>query len=63
MPYYRCYMLGGGNNIVAVEDASHADDRTAIEWSENIFNERPGCDGVELWQAARLVHRRLRSDG
>ena len=60
MPYYRCYILGGNNSIVAVEDNSHADDQAATEWAQKIFDERPGCTGVELWQGARLVHRKLR---
>ncbi len=63
MPYYRCYILGGGNAIVAVEDASHADDQAAVEWANNIYAERPGCNGVELWQGARMAHRKLRPIG
>jgi hypothetical protein len=63
MPYYRCYILSGGNNIVAVEDASHADDPAAVDWAERIFTERPRCNGIELWQGARIVHRKLRPIG
>ncbi|HEX9463611.1 MAG TPA: hypothetical protein VGB82_13520 [Alphaproteobacteria bacterium] len=60
MPYYRCYILGGGNKIVAVEDDQHSDDNAGLEWADRIFQEHPDCTGVELWQGARLVHRRLR---
>jgi hypothetical protein len=63
MPYYRCYILGGGNNIVAVEDASHTDDQTATEWAELVFTDHSNCNGVELWQGARMVHRKLRPIG
>ena len=63
MPYYRCYVLDSGNNIVAVEDASHADDKAAMAWAEEIFIKRTDARGVELWQGARMVDRKLRPSG
>lgn len=59
MSYYRCYGLSGDNKIVAVTDGTHADDAAAIRWAESLLTLTGDWAGIELWQNARLVHRKM----
>jgi hypothetical protein len=54
---YRLYCLNEKGGIVGVEEALCPSDEHAIAEAERMLGRRPRCQGVEVWDRARLVGR------
>jgi hypothetical protein len=54
---YRLYCLNKKGGIVGVEEALCPSDEHAIAEAERMLGRRPRCQGVEVWDRARLVGR------
>jgi transcriptional regulator with XRE-family HTH domain len=57
MAVYRCYLLSGGNEVVAVVTGNYPDEASAIGWAEAAMRERRHCAAVEVWRDDRVIHR------
>lgn len=56
MQQYRCYFLGQGNSIVAVEIMECADDRAAVAKARELMAQRGHGSGIEVWLRDRRVY-------
>jgi hypothetical protein len=56
MATYRFYFLDGAGRIVESEAHDFAHDQQAID-KGSATCKRHGGDAMEIWEAARLVHR------
>jgi hypothetical protein len=64
MPHYRCYCLSADPKILAVAEATHADDTGAIQWAELVLalGDHKDCQSIELWRDGRYVHSAKRRE-